>query len=226
MWNYAKKKLGIGGNKEVPVTEQFYTPLRIALHSTIDLNTIDMLVLQGTLNPLFKLPAGSCEVLAIGNMDYDGTPVYQVYIKDGAGEEFILQIVEGKDYRTQEPKADEITLFKQVVTFEPETEASLERTLNEIGFMDIELDGVVYQRLWGDNFTEKLDFRTYKEKVVTPGGEVSYTNNYVLYGREVEGVTGEPLTEFLLVGLEENETSAQIMMQVGLQMSQSDIQVQ
>jgi hypothetical protein len=229
MWNYAKKKLGIGKDKEVPATEQFYTPLRIALHSTISLNTVDMLVIKDQLHPLFVLPNGPLEVLAIGNMNFDGTTVYQVYVKDTADEEFVLQMAEGKDYRSQEPTIDEVILFKQVVTFEPETADSLERALNDIGYTDIELDDVEYQRFWGDNFTEKMEFRTYSENVVTPGGNQYFTNNYILYGRpirvpDVAGYAG--ISELLLVGLEEDENSAQIMMQVGLQMSTTDIQVQ
>lgn len=57
MLNYIKRKLNIG-NKEVPKSEQFFTPLRIALHSTISIQTVDWLIIQQNLNGSFKLPHG------------------------------------------------------------------------------------------------------------------------------------------------------------------------
>lgn len=224
MLNYFKKKWG--GDKSTPATDSFYSPMRIALHSTLTLNTVDMVTLQGSLHPLFVQPHGDLVVLAIGTMVMDGIKVYQVYTQDEAEEEFILQIVEGKDFRTGEPTVDEVTLYKQVVTLQPETQQSLERALNDIGYMDIELDGVKYNRIWGDQFTEKMDFRKYPERVVLPTETQNFTNEYLLYGREITGLTGENLVEYLLVGLEENSDSAQLMMQVGIQINVSDISVQ
>ena len=228
MLNYLrrKKKELFNRNKEVPATEQFYTPLRIALHSTLKIDSVDMITLKGALHPLFVQPKGDLVVNAIGTFVMDGNKVYQVYVEDEAIEEFILQFVEGKDYRTGELRVDEVTLYKQVVTIEPSTEASLERALADIGFQEIELDEVKYNRLWGDQFTEKYNFETFVENVVTPQGKEQYTDNYILYGREINSITGEPVMEYLLVGLEENETEAQIMMQVGLQLNTTDIEVQ
>lgn len=225
MLNYFKQKMG-GGNKPTPSNEAFYSPMRIALHSTLTLNTVDMITLQDSLHSLFVQPRGDLVVLGIGTMDMDGTTVYQVYAQDEAEEEFVLQIVEGKDFRTGEKKVDEVTLYKQVVTLQPETQASMERALNDIGYMDLELDGVKYDRVWGDQFTEKMDFRKYYERVVLPTETQNFTNEYLLYGREITGLTGEALVEYLLVGLEENADSAQIMMQVGIQLNVSDITVQ
>lgn len=211
---------------DVPSTEQFYTPLRVALHSTISIDSVDMITLGEALHPKFVSPSGDCEVLAIGTINFDGTQVYQLYLQDSAYEEFILQVVEGKEHRTGDATVDEVTLYKQVVTIEPETETALERVLNDIGFTDIELDGVKYERMWGDQYTEKLDFRTFKETVVTPTGTVYYTDNYILYGRPIRNIVGDEITENLLVGLEENENEAQIMMQLGLQLNVNDIKVQ
>lgn len=223
--NYLKKKFGIG-NREVPMTEAFHSPLRISLHSTIKLETVDLLVLQSALHPDFVIPNGDLEVLAIGKFDMDGTPVHQIYIRDRAEEEFILQIVEGKDYRSQEPIVDEITLFKQIVTLEPETENSLNRQLATIGFQVLVVDDVTYHRIWGDAYTEKADFRTYDETVITPAGVENYTNQWLFYGREIESPTGgDSVNEYLLVGIEENESTAQIMMQVGLALNRTDVLV-
>lgn len=222
---YLKKKFG-SKDKDVPVTEQFYTPLRIALHSTIELQTIDMLILDTVLHPAFNLPQGSLEVLAVGKFDMDGVPIHQVYARDESGTEYILQLVEGKDYRTQEPTLDEATLYQQIVSLQPETRASLDRYLGELGFMTIEVDGIEYNRIWGDAFTEKADFRMYREKVVTPAGKEEFTNEWLLYGREIDHpVGGGKVTELLIVGMEEGGGMGQILMQVGLKLNTSDIKV-
>ena len=222
---YLKNKFG--KDTEVPATEQFYTPLRIGLHSTVSLQLVDMLVLGQVLHPSFVAPKGDLEVLAIGTIDDSGTPIHQVYVKDTADEEFILQIVEGKDYRTQEPMVDEITLYRQVVTLEPETETSLDRYLNDIGFDTMELDDVAFNRLWGDDYTEKADFRKFEEDVITPAGKEHFMNDWLLYGREIENPIGdENVVEFLLVGIEESNDVAQIMMQLGLKLDPTDVTVQ
>jgi len=223
---YLKRKLGIGG-REVPLTETFHSPLRVALHSTIRLETVDLLVLKSVLHPDFVVPDGDLQMLAIGGFDLDGVPVHQLYVRDQSGEEFVLQLVEGKDYRSQTPSVDEITLFRQIATLEPETETALNRELANIGFHELTVGDIVYHRLWGDTYTEKAEFRTYDEKVITPAGVETYTNQWLLYGREVESpIGGDPINEYLLVGLEENESAAQLMMQVGIALNQSDISVQ
>lgn len=223
---YLKNRFG-KGDKDVSETEQFYTPLRIALHSTLELQTVDILINKTVLHPNFEIPNGSLEVLAIGKIEMDGMPIHQVYVMDEAKVEFILQIVEGKDYRTQEPTVDELTLYRQVVTLEPETEASLDRYLGDLGFVDIDLDGVSFQRIWGDQFTEKADFRKFAERLIGPGGPEHFTNDWLLYGHEVESpVGGDPIVEYLLVGIEEGDNNAQIMMQLGLKLNPADVTVQ
>ncbi len=221
--NYLKNKLK--RDKDVPATEQFYTPLRIALHSTIKLNVVDILTVTG-LSPLFVVPKGDLEVLAIGNFDMHGVNVFQIYCSDDSQEEFILQVIQGKDYRTNDPKVDEISLFKQVYTEQPETQTSMDRILGQIGFTSLQLEGITYDRLWGDRFTEKRDFDTFHEKVVTPNGTDNFVNNYILYGRDIEDVTGDKLQELLLVGLEEDNDRRQVMMQLGLKLDVNTVSVQ
>jgi len=223
---YLKRKLGIG-SREVPLTKGFHSPLRVALHSTIRLEMVDLLVLKSVLHPDFVIPDSELQVLAIGEFELDGMPVHQFYVQDQVGEEFVLQLVEGRDYRSQAPIVNEITLFKQIVTLEPETETSLNRELADIGFHELTVGDVVYHRLWGDSYTEKVEFRTYDEKVITPAGVEIYKNQWLLYGREVKSpVGGDPISEYLLVGIEENESAAQLMMQSGIALNQNDISVQ
>lgn len=224
MMNYIKRRFG--GDKDVPDAEQFYTPLRIALHSTITLNTVDLLLLTEQMNPFFTLPSSALSVLAIGRFEMDGNTVWQVYTQDAAEEEFILRIVEGKEFRTGDPKVEEVNLFKQVFSEAPETQDGLDRILAGIGFQQIEVEGNTYDRLWGSQYTEKLDFRTFSERVVTPQETVVYTDNYILYGRDIEDMVGKGYTESLIVGIEEDDDRAQIIMQAGLSLNISDIEVQ
>ena len=71
-----------------------------------------------------------------------------------------------------------------MVTIEPSSEASLDRCLSSIGFMDLKLDEIQYDRTWGDQFTERLELAECEESIVEPNGSVNvYQNHYVLYGR-------------------------------------------
>jgi hypothetical protein len=45
---------------------------------------------------------------------------------------------------------------------------------------------------------------------------IDYTNNYVLYGRELSQTTHNPQQELLLVGVEESEESAALVHRIGL----------
>lgn len=223
---WVKNKLG--RDKDVPAAEQFYSPLRIALHSTIELTVVDMMILKESLHPKFTLPQPPMSVLAIGKLEIHNTPMYRVYLKDSGGEEYILQVVEGKDYRSGEPTVEELILFQQVVTIEPQSESSLDRCLSNIGFQDLKLDEIEYDRTWGDQFTEKLELAECEESIVEPNGTVNvYQNHYVLYGREVDHpIEDDKITEHLLVGLEEDSQSAQVAMQIGLKLNTTDVKVQ
>ena len=224
---WVKNRFG-SGDKDIPAAEQFYSPLRIALHSTIELTVVDMMILKESLHPKFTLPQPPMSVLAIGKLEMLNTPMYRVYLKDSGGEEYILQIVEGEDYRSGEPTVEELILFQQVVTIEPSSEASLDRCLSSIGFMDLKLDEIQYDRTWGDQFTERLELAECEESIVEPNGSVNvYQNHYVLYGREVDHpIEDEKVTEHLLVGLEEDSHSAQVAMQIGLKLNIQDVKVQ
>lgn len=224
MFTYMKNKLS--RDKDVPAAEQFYTPLRIALHSTISLNTVDLLLLTEQMNPNFSLPSSDLSVLAIGSFEMDGNTIWQVYTEDSSEEEFIIRIVEGKEYRTGDPTVEEVNLFKQVYSEAPETEDGLNRILSGIGFDQLELEGHAYDRLWGDQWTQKLDFRTFTETVVTPQETAIYTDNYILYGRSITDMVGKEYTESLIVGIEEDDDQAQIIMQAGLSLNINDIEVQ
>lgn len=224
MLNYLKKKFK--KDKDVPAVEQFYSPLRIAMHSTIVINTVDLLLLSNKLNPFFTLPVGDMSVLAIGKMVMDGNNVYQIYVEDTNEEEYIIRIVEAKNHHSGKAEVAEINLFKQVFSEAPETEEGVQRILSQIGFHTIELEGQAYERLWGSQYTEKLDFRTFEEFVVTPQEENTYTNKYILYGRDIENMAGQDYVESLLVGIEEDDDQAQIVMQAGINLNINDIEVQ
>lgn len=219
MFSYFKKP------KPVPPTEQFYTPLRVSLHTTIELTTVDLVVNKPNLHPAWIIPGSSLEVLAIGNLTMGQAPIHQLYVMDENQEEFIIQLVEGKT-RTGEPRIDEINLFKQIVSLQPETEASLNRHLSNIGFLTIPVDDIEFDREWGDRYTEKAEFRKFPESVITPTGPQSFTNEWMLYKRKVPSVlSDDEIDEMLLVGIEEGEDQAQIIMQIGVKLNLSDLNI-
>lgn len=62
----------------------------------------------------------------------------------------------------------ESTLYQQVATITPNTEEGWEKNLANIGFVTIQIDDMVYDRVWGDQADEKVDFVVFNETVVLP----------------------------------------------------------
>lgn len=222
MLAYLKKKLGM--EKEVPAAERFYSPLRIGLHSTIDMPTVDWLMAQEGLNKSMKLPVPTFTVLAIGETDADGDTIYNIYMTDQANEEFILQLFCVTKSGTM--NVVEATLFKQVVNIVPLTESDWAENMDALGFNTIELDDNTYNRLWSEDHDGKIDLIDFNEKVVESDKITGYTNHYMLYSRKFIGITGTEETEMLLVGVEETDETAEITMMLGLPVPLSNINIQ
>lgn len=212
---FVKHKFGKKKEPETP-SNQFYSPLRIGLHSSITINTVDWIVLKSELNNLLDMPTSPLEVLAIGTMDIDGTKMYNIYLQDAKDVEFILRLICSNNQRSGLEEVDEATLYQQVVTMNPETEISLNRILSDIGFEDITVDDVKYNRIWGDRFTEQARLREFPERLIQPQSTTDVLNQYLLYGRLVtDPVSGNVVEEKLLVGIEEDDNTASVVMQVG-----------
>jgi len=219
---YLKKKFG--KDKEVPAAEQFYSPLRIGLHSTIEIDTVDWLIMQSGLNESMSIPTSNLSVLAIGEIDTDGDSIYHVYLEDNDNNEFILQL-----YCMDKAGAKEVTeatLFKQVVNIVPSSEGKWEDNLKLIGDNTIELDGNIYQRVWGDEHEDRIDLVEFKEQVIQHNKTTQYTDSYLLYSRVFTSPTGAEETEMLLAGVEETEESAEITMMLGLTVPLQNINIQ
>jgi len=219
--SYLKKKFG--KNKEVPLAEQFFSSLRIGLHSTIEVNTIDWFVLQESLNKSMVLPTSNLSVLAIGESKVDDDVIYRVYVEDNDGNEFVLQLFCANDRGTV--AVSDAMLFKQTVSKIPQSEEAWDEALKTIGFNTLELDDNTYQRVWSDDHEGQVDLLEFDEKIVQPHKTSDYVNNYMLYSRDIEGLGGTE-TELLLVGVEETEETAEITMSVGLPIPLSNINVQ
>ncbi len=220
--SYFKKVFG--GDKEVPASEQFYSPLRIGLHSTVKINTVDWLVMQGMLNDSMVLPSSSLTVQAIGETKNDDDTIFQVYMADDKDEEFILQLYcadkGGKSVVT------EATLYRQVVNIVPLTESDWSDNMETIGNPTIELDGNTYNRVWGAESAGKIDMMEFNETVIEASKTIEYVNNYLLYSREFESVVRAKEVEMLLVGVEETTFTAEITMMLGLPVPVQNINVQ
>ena len=215
---YLKKKFG--KEKEVSESEQFYSPLRIGLHSTITVATVDWLLLTEKLNGQMSLPSSDMTVLAIGETEQDKAKIYQIYLQDNSKTEFILQLFCNKD------EVSEATLFKQVVNIVPLTEEEWDENMEGIGQTTLELDETIYNRVWGADSSAYMDLVQFDEKVVESDTITKYTNNYLLYGRTFETLTGDQQEEKLLVGVEESEDTAEITMMLGLPVPLQNINVQ
>jgi hypothetical protein len=195
-----------------------YTPLRIYLHSTISIFTSDWVLMEGQ-NPAFEIPNGDLNVLAIGKMPFDsGMTFWRIYVEDNNQEEFILSILE------DEGTVQDILLLRQIVTVVPNSQAQLERYTTQIGFHELKTDdGLAYDRVWGDEFTEKLKFtdNEYEEHFVSKEEVQDFTNQYMLYSRDIE--SGE--TEWLFVGLEEGDEFGELAFQVGFSIDKMNLEV-
>lgn len=196
-----------------------YSPLRIYLHSTLKVFSADWVLMEGQ-NPDFILPEGDLDVYAIGKMPFDqDSTAWRIYVTDANDEEFIVNLLESHN------KVDDIILLKQTNTIVPSTQAQLDRFTTQIGFQTLETDsGLVYDREWGDQWTEKLEFheQEYDEHYVAEDEVVDYINQYILYSRKLD--TGEK--EWLFVGLEEGENFGELAFQIGYTVNLADVEVQ
>jgi len=224
---YIKKVFG-KGERDVPPNQQFYTPLRVGLHSTIEIAMIDWLGYNDQLNKSMKLPFGKMSVLAIGKTEADDAEIYNIYLEDENSESFSLQLFCTDNGRGGDMEVTESTLYREVRNVTPLTEEDWNDELHPVGKAAYLLDDNKYIRVWSDDYKGKIEMIPFDEHVVRVKEELDYTNNYVLYGRELEAPYegAKPLTENLLVGVEETETAAEFVTYVGLPIAQSAITVQ
>lgn len=221
---YLKKKFGRDKKEDVADSEKFYSPLRIGLHSTIEISTVDWLMMRSLLNPTMVLPTQSLQVLAIGEMQADRDTIYQVYLCDCQDEEFILQL-----YCTKRDGAEvvtEATLYKQVFNIVPVDEDDWTENLDSLCYNTIELDEQEYAREWSPEYDGKVDFVEFTETVVETDHKTQYTNQYMLYKRTFTSLVGNEESEMLLVGVEETIETAEITMMLGLTTPILNINVQ
>jgi len=215
---FTKKK-----DKAVQVNTEFFTPLRIGLHSTIEINVVDWVVIQQNLNDGMKIPKGKMNIQAIGELSNNIT---RIYMADEDHEEFILQLFIQKNNDNSE-EVVEASLFKQVAVSSPASEESWDKHLADIGQLNYYFGGAKYDRTWGDEYTEQLDLIVFDETIHTRQGDTQGANHYMLYSRKVENPIGDEATELLLIGAEETEgDGAEFVIQVGLDISVQSITIQ
>ena len=222
-WQYIKSKI-VSNDKEVTANEQFYTPLRIALHSTINVSMIDWFAAIPELHKSMVMPQGSMSVLAIGTVNVEREKIFNIYMMDTKLEEFILQLYCSPNNMGQGMEVREATLYRQVRGVTPQTEDEWTVELYSVGDPELSLDDKLYKRVWSENSAGKVDLVSFEEDVIRMEETLHYTNNYMLYGREV--VSTVPATETLLVGVEESENTAELVHCIGLTVPLSAIKVQ
>jgi len=220
-----KNKLFGGKDEEVPAADQFYSPLRIGLHSTINVSMIDWLTAKSDLNGSVILPQGSMSILAIGSVDVDSDKIFNIYLMDEALEQFSLQIFCSPNDKGQGMEVREVTLYREVRNVSPQSEEEWNHELYSVGDPSYVLDGQEYKRVWSDNTDAKIDLVPFEETVIRLEETIHYTNNYVLYARDIS-VAPVHKTELLLIGVEESEDTAELVNRIGLVVPTSAISVQ
>lgn len=220
---YIKSKF-VSKDEEVPANKQFYSPLRIALHSTVNVSMIDWFAAIPELNKSVPMPHGSMSILAIGSVSVEREKIFNIYMLDEKLEEFSLQLYCSPNNKGQGMEVREATLYREVRNVSPVTEDEWTVELYSVGDPELEIDGTLYKRIWSDNAAGKVDLVPFEEDIIREEETLHYTNNYMLYGRELEAPT--PLTELLLVGVEESENSAELVHRIGMGVPISAIKVQ
>jgi hypothetical protein len=223
--NYIKRKLK-GRDEDVPANEQFYSPLRIALHSTINVSMVDWLVSLPELNKSMLLPTGNCSVIAIGTVSASRDEIYNIYLVDSDMKEFVLQLFCSPDDKGQGMVLREATVYRDILEEYPQTDDEWTVALHNVGKKAFIMDDLEYERIWGNPSIDKIAMEEFKETVIRMKETIDYTNNYVLYGRELQQATHNPQQELLLVGVEESEESAALVYRIGLPVPVSAVTVQ
>jgi hypothetical protein len=189
---------------------------------------IDWLGYNEQLNKSMKLPLGKMSILAIGKTVVDDSEIYNVYLQDEHSEEFTLQLFCTDNGRGGDKEVTESTLYREVRNVSPLTEEEWTDELHPVGKAGYDLDGNMYQRVWSDDYKGKIEMISFDEHIVRVNEELDYVNNYVLYGRELTAPYdgAAPAKEMLLVGVEETDTTAEIVTRIGLPIPPSAITVQ
>ncbi len=231
MFNYLKKKFGSDKDKEIPDNKKFYSPLRVGLHSTIDINMVDWLSVITELNNSYVFPTGRLSVVAVGTTDTEdeSNELYTFYLIDEKMEEFSMQVMCCPSVRGEGMEVVESILFREVRNITPQTEDEWEVEMDDIGRRSFDLDDTKYDRVWSPDNRGRIDMLVFKETIVLNEKTQHYTNSYILYGRDVKvaWATGDDTPrELLLTGVEETGETAELITLIGLTIPQSAISVQ
>lgn len=221
-WNIIKSKFS-SKDKEVPTSEQFYSPLRIALHSTITVSMVDWLIALPDLNSSMIMPAGSLSILAIGTTPTGRDKIFNIYMLDEDMQEFSLQLFCSPNDKGQGMELREATLYREVRNVTPQTEEEWTHEMYYVGNLLYTMDGLEYKRIWGGDSVGKVELESFEETIIRLEETLEYTNSYVLYGREL---SQKPQQELLLVGVEESVEGAELVNRIGLTIPVSAIKVQ
>lgn len=219
MLNYLKHKLNMGKDKEVPAQDQFYTPLRIGLHSTVEVDLVDLLVAKSSLHENLVLPSSSMEVMGIGILD----SMYHIYGQDDQGEEFLIQMYINKHHRTGEDTISEVNLYRQVSSSHPQNQTEWDDALLMMTLPSFTLDEVVYNRVWGGTSTS-ASLLPFSEKIILPRDVMKYDNEFMLHSRNVDTPTGK-VEELCLVGTEVSDEEAAITIHLGVSLNVNNVKV-
>jgi hypothetical protein len=214
---WLKKKLG--KQAEVPATEQFYTPLRIALHSTLKVSTVDLIGLSS--HKEFTTPNGDLDVVSIATVDNDPDTIYRVMCYDQDETVYVIQLHAIYDPRNDKAEVNEVMFFKIVDHYEPLDYDEWHKRYQKMRERTYTYGDVEFDRIWGEEVDKAIDLFGFEEKSVGLAGESTTEVSQMLFGRELGDVD-----EFLLTSAERDDNMDAIIHFVGYVLPAQAVQVQ
>jgi len=212
--------------EEAPITPHGKLPSPIGLHlgAAIRLDSVLSKVLAGS-GYILELPAPGTPMMVAsqGLIDLgEGVKLHRFYLDD----DYWLQVkVTGGLDAAGEQGIDEIGFFAFGDVLNPSTQAEFEEVATLIGAPTYDYADQAYERLWG--MGKGLAAAVEYMETVYPRSEASFLVRHqdMLYKRAVTGA-GTQREELLLVSTETDaEGSVSVVHNVGLVLSQADLEI-
>jgi hypothetical protein len=209
-------------------TLQFYSPLRIGLHSTLIVDAVDFLTLVDTCHPQFTPPTGQLDVIAIGVIDNDPDDIFRIYVSDQNNHTYCIQLLCCFNSRSGEKEITEVLFTQRIHEEVPLLQEQWDAVPDRLGAQTIGAPmyaSINYDRVWGDDVDGVIDLFIFREKVIDMQGVNTFDNHQMLFGRTIDNA-GTDLQELMLIGVEEDTDNDKIVTNIGFNISAHSVHVQ
>lgn len=189
--------------------------LKLDLNSDISINLIDSIHVN--LHPCFKRPESLFFIKAIGEIENNegNRDIFNIYAENN-NQHYLITL------ETTENKIECASLYQNTLTITPQ-ENEWSGLIQSISAMEIELDGIQYQRVWGGN-VDHAELCNLNENVKTLDGNFECENQLMLYERKINpGDFVEQLR--IVVEFIESRHQADVSFYVGFDIHPSTIRI-